>query len=373
MSVIESDVVNPAGCLAVKRLTAEQLRIRRERNTCMRFLKILTFAAASAMMAVIAAGCTDLENGVYNNGVRSDYDTPNTLPDNGAVTDGPGGYSYRESDTLNDLITDDTPALTTPQQDADASGSSSASSTPPVSDVIEPLTQTGAWDYSTLNTECNGYGQGTHFDDLNRPRGAVRFNEDFGKFNAKAISDTEEKIITLTFDQGYENGYTSIILDTLKEKGVKATFFVVQDYAERQPELIQRMIDEGHTVGSHSWHHYSMPELSVEEAKEEIMELHEYMLTNFGICMNKFRPPKGEYSEQSLAVTGDLGYETVLWSFAYADWDTKKQPDPQSSLDKLIQRAHPGAIYLLHSVSSTNAEILGDFIDAMLEQGYTFG
>lgn len=102
------------------------------------------------------------------------------------------------------------------------------------------------------------------------------------------------------------------------------------------------------------------------------MELHEYMLTNFGVCMNLFRPPKGEYSEQSLAITGDLGYTTVLWSFAYADWDTDNQPDPEESLNKLIERAHPGAIYLLHSVSETNSIILGDFIDAMLAQGYTF-
>ena len=147
---------------------------------------------------------------------------------------------------------------------------------------------------------------------------------------------------------------------------------MVGDYVNREPELVRRMIDEGHTVGSHSVHHYSMPELSVEECESEIMDLHREVLEKFGIQMNLFRPPKGEYSEKSLAVTGDLGYKTVLWSFAYADWDTKNQPDPAASLEKLKERAHPGAIYLLHSVSETNASILGDFIDAMLAEGYTF-
>ncbi|MCD7804614.1 MAG: polysaccharide deacetylase family protein [Oscillospiraceae bacterium] len=239
-----------------------------------------------------------------------------------------------------------------------------------VEDVIEPIAN--VQDYSTLSTESNGYGQGVNFDDLNRPMGALDFNEEYGEYNAEAIQDTEEKTIMLTFDQGYENGYTATILDTLAEKGVKATFFVVYDYAVRNPELVQRMIDEGHTVGSHSWHHYSMPELSADEMTEEIMYLHDYMIENFGLQMTLFRPPKGEYSELSLAVTGDLGYETVLWSFAYADWDVDNQPDPEESLKKLIDRAHPGAIYLLHSVSETNAEILGDFIDAMLEEGYSF-
>ncbi len=314
------------------------------------------------MAAVLASasmcGCTKLEDGIYSDG--SELPMSDTAPSG-------SGTAATSQDTTQ------APSTTIPQTSAtDSMIGDSPETVTNLEDVVEPVTTGSSWDYSTLSTEGDGYGQGTHFDDLNRPQGALRFNEEYSKYNAKAIDETEEKVITLTFDQGYENGYTGMILDTLKEKGVKATFFVVQDYAERQPELVQRMIDEGHTIGSHSWHHYSMPELSVEEATEEIMELHEYMLTNFGVCMNLFRPPKGEYSELSLAVTGDLGYTTVLWSFAYADWDPDNQPDPESSLNKLIERAHPGAIYLLHSVSETNAEILGDFIDAMLAEGYTF-
>ena len=307
---------------------------------------------AALLAAYSMSGCTNVENGIYSDGSR--------LPDTSAAP--------QESATL-PTATTIAPVTTAPEATQPPETTITVTE---LSDVIEPIVTGGPWDYASLSTERNGYGQGTHFDELNRPSGAIRFNEGYSKYNAKAINETEEKVIMLTFDQGYENGYTGMILDTLKEKGVKATFFVVQDYAERQPELVRRMIDEGHTVGNHSANHYSMPDLTVEEATNEVMELHEYMLENFGICMNLFRPPKGEYSELSLAVTGDLGYTTVLWSFAYADWDPDDQPDPEQSLQKLIDRAHPGAIYLLHSVSETNATILGDFIDEMLAQGYTF-
>ena len=224
---------------------------------------------------------------------------------------------------------------------------------------------------SALSAEKHGYGQGVQVDEKNRTTGALDFNSTYGKFNATALNEDTDNI-TLTFDQGYENGYTSGILDTLKEKNVKAVFFLVQDYAERNPELVRRMIDEGHTVANHSVHHYSMPTLTSETAHSEIMGMHEYMQKNFGVDMNLFRPPMGEFSEQSLAVTSDCGYRTMLWSFAYADWDTDDQPDPAQSLEKLKNAAHPGAIYLLHSVSATNAQILPDMIDAIRAEGFEF-
>lgn len=282
-----------------------------------------------------------------------------------------GRYSYRPEITDNEGM----PFETLPESRDEAD---TRATTEDIEDIIEPLgfkvmpAMSAKRDYSALDTACHGYGQGVQFDSLNRPQGAVDFNNGFSKYNATAIRDTEEKTINLTFDQGYENGFTPKILDTLKEKGVKATFFIVGDYAKRQPELVQRMIDEGHTIGSHSMKHYSMPSLSESECLDELKSLHEYVKENFGITMTLFRPPKGEYSEKSLAITSDAGYKTVLWSFAYADWDTQNQPEPGASLEKLCQRAHPGAIYLLHSVSSTNAEILGDFIDRMKAEGYTF-
>ena len=224
-------------------------------------------------------------------------------------------------------------------------------------------------DFSALSNECHGYGQGVQVDEKNRTLGALDFNHTYGKYNAKAIREDSKKI-TLTFDQGYENGYTAQILDTLKEKNVKAVFFLVQDYAERNPELVQRMIDEGHTVANHSVHHYSMPSLTEETCRAEITGLHEYMKENFGVEMTLFRPPMGEFSEKSLAVTADCGYETVLWSFAYADWNVDDQPEPSAALEKLKKAAHPGAVYLLHSVSATNAQILGDLIDGMRSDGF---
>lgn len=231
--------------------------------------------------------------------------------------------------------------------------------------AVEPV-QGGA-----LSTEKHGYGQGVQLDDKNRPTGALDFNANYGKYGAEALRE-DKKNILITFDQGYENGYTAQILDTLKEKKVKAVFFLLQDYAERNPELVQRMIDEGHIVGNHSVSHYSMPDLSVEECRQEIEGLQEYMKQNFGVTMKLFRPPMGEFSEQSLSVTKDCGLSTMLWSFAYADWDVNAQPDPAQAKEKLIGAAHEGAVYLLHSVSQTNAEVLGEVIDGIRYEGFEF-
>lgn len=231
--------------------------------------------------------------------------------------------------------------------------------------AVEPV-QGGA-----LSTEKHGYGQGVQLDDKNRPTGALDFNANYGKYGAEALRE-DKKNILLTFDQGYENGYTAQILDTLKEKKVKAVFFLLQDYAERNPELVQRMIDEGHIVGNHSVSHYSMPDLSAEECRQEIEGLQEYMKQNFGVTMKLFRPPMGEFSEQSLSVTKDCGLSTMLWSFAYADWDVNAQPDPAQAKEKLIGAAHEGAVYLLHSVSQTNAEVLSEVIDGIRDEGFEF-
>ncbi len=242
--------------------------------------------------------------------------------------------------------------------------------------VVEPVIVgkkgvTDKIDLSSLSHDKIGYGQGVQVDDKNRTTGALDFNAKYGNLNAKAINDDDK--IYLTFDQGYENGYTEKILDVLKEKKVKATFFLLQDYAEKNPELVRRMIDEGHTVGNHSVHHYSMPDLGQAECETEIKDFHKYMKDNYNYTMTVFRPPMGEFSEFSLGVTANCGYETVLWSYAYADWDVNNQPDEAGSLEKLISAAHPGAIYLLHSVSRTNTDILADFIDGVRAAGYKFG
>ncbi len=221
-----------------------------------------------------------------------------------------------------------------------------------------------------LDRTSHGYGQGTEVDENNRPTGAEMFNDDFGQFGCYAMLEDNGEIY-LTFDQGYENGYTEPILDTLKEKNVKAVFFLTGDYAERNEKLVKRMLDEGHIIGNHGMKHASLPTLTDEQVRTEIMSLHDFVKDKYNYEMTLFRPPCGEYSEQSMAVCNELGYKTLLWSFAYTDWDVNNQPDPTVAFDKVTKAAHGGGIFLLHSVSSTNAEILGRVIDCLKEQGYT--
>ena len=220
------------------------------------------------------------------------------------------------------------------------------------------------------DTTKKGYGQGTAVDSMNRPTGALEFCDRYGDLDAFALSDDENRVI-LTFDQGYENGYTDDILDTLKEKNVKALFFLTGDYARKEEALVKRMIKEGHILGNHGMTHASLPSLSESQAREEIMSLHEYVLNNYGYEMQYFRPPCGEYSERALETVKECGYKTVFWSFAYVDWNTDSQPLPAEGMKKLTESAHGGEILLLHSVSSTNAEILGDVIDMFRSKGYT--
>lgn len=225
----------------------------------------------------------------------------------------------------------------------------------------------------SLSNEASGWGPGTDFDKDNRPQGAVAFQDKYGKYNADFIAKNTKKIY-LTFDEGYENGYTSKILDILKEKNVKAVFFVTEPYAKTQGDLIKRMVAEGHVVGSHSVTHpdKGMPSLSLEQQRNEMQELHKYIKDNFNYDMYLFRYPCGIFSEQSLALMQNLGYRSVFWSFAYADWDPNNQPNETEALNKITSRLHNGAIYLLHAVSKTNTNILGQFIDNARSKGFEF-
>ena len=183
------------------------------------------------------------------------------------------------------------------------------------------------------------------------------------------------KTLYLTFDEGYENGYTSKILDVLKEKNVKAVFFVTSYYLEKNPDLVKRMVDEGHIVGNHSKTHSSMPTLTSDmtKFKEEFSDVESKYKEITGLDMKKFfRPPMGYYSEKSLAITNDLGYKTIFWSFAYDDWNPEKQPEVNYAKNKILDNLHNGSILLLHAVSKTNTEILGDVIDSARDAGYEF-
>lgn len=220
------------------------------------------------------------------------------------------------------------------------------------------------------DSKAIGYGQGTAVNQDNCPLDALAFNEKYKKYGAYATVPDKERII-ITFDQGYENGYTAQILDTLKEKNVTAIFFLTGDYAKKETELVKRMIEEGHVLGNHGMTHASIPNCTPEEAKEEITSLHEYVLDTYGYEMQYFRCPCGEYSEQALAEIQDAGYKTLFWSSAHVDWKTDAQPSLSEAYETLISHAHGGEILLLHSVSSTNAQILGDVIDGFREKGYT--
>jgi peptidoglycan-N-acetylmuramic acid deacetylase len=213
-----------------------------------------------------------------------------------------------------------------------------------------------------------GPGRG---ENHSRPTDPVALQEKYGALDAKFIMN-DDKFICLTFDEGYENGYTPAILDTLKEKGVKAIFFVTYDFAKSNPELIERMIDEGHIIGNHSYRHYTLDEVSTDEATEEIVYLDNYMKETFQYRMTLFRFPKGEFSENTLALADSLGYKSVFWSFAYTDWDTENPTDKDEAYQTITDNFHNGEIMLLHAVSQTNAEILGSVIDEAINQGYTF-
>ena len=181
-------------------------------------------------------------------------------------------------------------------------------------------------------------------------------------------------MIYLTFDAGYENGNTAAILDALKKHNAPATFFLVGNYIETSPDLVKRMVAEGHTVGNHTYHHPDMSKISTKEAFEkELGDLEKLFEETVGQSMVKFyRPPQGKYSESNLKMANEMGYKTFFWSLAYVDWYEDKQPTKEEAFKKLLGRIHPGAIVLLHSTSKTNGEILDELLTKWEEMGYQF-
>lgn len=270
-----------------------------------------------------------------------------------------------------------------PESSASSSESSSEESSAPESEEtssvinniadLEELSPYFA-EFAELGSEQVPWGPGTNYDESGKPIACVWLQEDYGKYDADFVrmGDEYKGKVYLTFDEGYENGYTSAILDTLKEKGVSAVFFVTLSYAKSEPELIRRMIDEGHVVGNHSARHPNMTQITMEEAYAEVADLHNYISENFGYDMYLFRPPEGAFSERTLALLQKMNYRTVCWSFAYKDWDPASQMEHQKAFDKVTGSLHDGEIFLLHAVSETNAAILGDVIDYVRAQGYTF-
>lgn len=228
-------------------------------------------------------------------------------------------------------------------------------------------------DLQTYSNTVVTWGPGIQMAEDGRPVACIAFQEKYASLGADFLKENK-KVIYLTFDEGYENGYTEKILDILKEKQVSAVFFVTMPYAREQTALMNRFVQEGHVIGNHSVTHPSqgMPSLSIEDQMSEYQELQDFIKNTYQYDMYLFRPPAGIFSEQSLAVAACFGYRTVLWSFAYADWDPDRQPSTEEALKKMEGRLHNGAIYLLHAVSATNTAVLGEFIDYAREQGYEF-
>ena len=222
--------------------------------------------------------------------------------------------------------------------------------------------------------ENKSYGWGLKKIENQEPEVPQYIKDMLSENNAVYMGKTGENKIYLTFDEGYENGYTSVILDALKEKNVKAAFFITGDYLNRSEELVKRMVDEGHIVGNHTIGHKNLPKMTNEEdIKAEINALSDKFFEKCGVRMIYFRPPEGEYSAKVLRVTKDMGLRTVFWSFAYKDWIADQVKGKDYALSQMLPYLHDGEIILLHAVSPDNAGALPEFIDKAREKGYEFG
>lgn len=236
--------------------------------------------------------------------------------------------------------------------------------------TAETVSVGSAVDYDSLNSAGSGWGfvrkKGT------APEIPMSQTSLLERYNGCYIDHSGEKSLYLTFDEGYENGFTPVILDTLAKTQTPAAFFVTGPYLEGQSELIKRMIDEGHTVGNHTVHHLNLPNQPYRTVQTEITELNDRCRELYGYEMKYMRPPEGEFSEKTLAVTNDLGMRTVMWSFAYKDWDVNAQKGVDYAYESVMPYLHDGAIILLHAVSSDNASALERIINDAKAQGYTF-
>lgn len=216
-------------------------------------------------------------------------------------------------------------------------------------------------------------GWGLSFPVPGQPPAGPLGPEKLGTLDAAYLDPDGGKVLYLTFDAGYENGYTDAILDTLKKREVPAAFFLVGDYLEREPDLVRRMAAEGHIVGNHTRTHPDMTKLEGDAFAAELRGMEELYEDVTGQTLPKFyRPPQGLYSGENLKQAQALGYKTVFWSLAYADWDNANQPDPDGAVEKLTGRLHDGAVILLHATSKTNAEILDRLIGKWQDMGYRF-
>lgn len=313
-----------------------------------------------------SSGNSGISGSAGSSGVLDD--DPSSLPENSGLGDGIMDDIASGADDLMDDITNGD----RPSEGANSSGGSSLPGSSSESSSAKATMGTDLGGIGSLSAKGLDWGPGGPRDEKNRSQGAILYNQKYGKYDALFLA-ADEPVVYMTFDEGYENGLTPTFLDTLKEKGVKGLFFVTYDFANREPELVKRIIAEGHVLGNHSWSHKNYSTLTPKEAAEDLTKLHDYIKENFNYEMKYFRFPSGNFSEQMLAVVQSMGYKSVFWSFAYQDWLTDDQPEAAASEERLVKAACPGNIYLLHAVSSTNAQIMGSMIDRVRDAGYTWG
>lgn len=243
--------------------------------------------------------------------------------------------------------------------------------------AAETLAETGQTSGTAVSNQvvaekCENWGLGFGKEG-EKPTGTASVAE-LKQYNAYYMAEGEEKVLYLTFDCGYENGNTEAILDALKKHNAPATFFVVGHFLESAPDIARRMVEDGHTVGNHTYHHPDMSKISDQAAfQKEMNDVAALFKETTGSELAMYyRPPQGKYSTANLQMAKDEGYATFFWSLAYVDWDQNKQPSHEEAMKKLTTRVHPGAIVLLHSTSKTNAEIMDEILTKWEEMGYTF-
>lgn len=224
----------------------------------------------------------------------------------------------------------------------------------------------------TASSASENWGLG--FQEEGSPPVGNASSDELWNYHASFLDDTDEKVIYLTFDCGFENGNTKAILDALKKHEAPAAFFIVGTYLESAPDMVKRMVDEGHIVANHTYHHPNMSSISSkEDFLKELKSVENLFKETTGQEMpHYYRPPQGKYSLQNLKMADSLGYYTFFWSLAYVDWYQNQQPSKEEAFEKLLGRIHPGAIVLLHNTSSTNAQILDELLTKWEEMGYRF-
>lgn len=211
-------------------------------------------------------------------------------------------------------------------------------------------------------------------NELPVPDAEFSFIKNYDCFYANENVKDDDRVIYLTFDAGYDNGNVERIVDILNERGAKGAFFVLSHFIEANPEVVKKLKEGGHLICNHTASHHDMSKVTdIESFSNELKKLEDVCRENGVECAKYYRPPEGKFSEENLRFADELGYKTVLWSFAYCDWDNNSQPQPEASIEKIMSNTHNGEIILLHPTSATNAAIMGTLIDRWTEAGYRFG